>query len=33
MCSYCAAGILEGFESHWTKPLLYSVQGWEETSV
>ena len=25
--------ILEGLESLWTKPLLYSVRGWEETSV
>jgi hypothetical protein len=24
---------LEGLESLWTKPLLYAVRGWEETSV
>ncbi len=28
-----ASDILEGLESVWTKPLLYSVRGWEETSV
>jgi trehalose-6-phosphate synthase len=28
-----ASDILEGLESIWTKPLLYSVRGWEETSV
>jgi trehalose 6-phosphate synthase/phosphatase len=28
-----ASEILEGLESLWTKPLLYSVRGWEETSV
>jgi trehalose 6-phosphate synthase len=28
-----ASDILEGLESLWTKPLLYSVRGWEETSV
>lgn len=28
-----ASDILEGLESLWTKPLLYSVRGWEDTSV
>jgi trehalose-6-phosphate synthase len=28
-----ASDILEGLESLWAKPLLYSVRGWEETSV
>jgi len=28
-----ASDILEGLETLWTKPLLYSVRGWEETSV
>jgi trehalose 6-phosphate synthase len=28
-----ASDILEGLESLWTKPLHYSVRGWEETSV
>jgi trehalose-6-phosphate synthase/Kef-type K+ transport system membrane component KefB len=28
-----ASDILEGLESLWTKPLLYSVGGWEDTSV
>ena len=28
-----ASDILEGLESLWTKQLLYSVRGWEETSV
>ena len=28
-----ASDILQGLESLWTKPLLYSVRGWEETSV
>jgi trehalose 6-phosphate synthase len=28
-----ASDILEGLESLWTKPMLYSVRGWEETSV
>jgi len=28
-----ASDILEGLESLWTKPLLYAVRGWEETSV
>ena len=28
-----ASDILEGLESLWTKPLLYSVRDWEETSV
>jgi trehalose 6-phosphate synthase len=28
-----ASDILEGLESLWTRPLLYSVRGWEETSV
>ena len=28
-----ASDILEGLESIWTKPLLYSVRGWEDTSV
>jgi trehalose-6-phosphate synthase/Kef-type K+ transport system membrane component KefB len=28
-----ASDILEGLESIWTRPLLYSVRGWEETSV
>jgi trehalose-6-phosphate synthase/Kef-type K+ transport system membrane component KefB len=28
-----ASDILEGLESLWTKPLIYSVRGWEETSV
>jgi trehalose-6-phosphate synthase/Kef-type K+ transport system membrane component KefB len=28
-----ASDILEGLESIWTKPLLYAVRGWEETSV
>jgi trehalose 6-phosphate synthase len=28
-----ASDILEGLESVWTKPLLYSVRGWGETSV
>jgi trehalose 6-phosphate synthase len=28
-----ASDILEGLESLWSKPLLYSVRGWEETSV
>ena len=28
-----ASDILEGLESLWTKPLLYLVRGWEETSV
>jgi trehalose-6-phosphate synthase/Kef-type K+ transport system membrane component KefB len=28
-----ASDILEGLESLWTKPLLYSVRGWEETAV
>ena len=28
-----ASDILEGLESLWTKPLLYSVRGWGETSV
>ena len=28
-----ASDILEGLESLWTKPLLYSVRGWEETGV
>ena len=27
-----ASDILEGLESLWTKPLLYAVRGWEETS-
>jgi trehalose 6-phosphate synthase len=28
-----ASDILEGLESIWTKPLLYSVRGWGETAV
>ena len=28
-----ASDILEGLESLWTKPLLYSVRGWEDSSV
>ncbi|OFW07454.1 MAG: hypothetical protein A3I61_19605 [Acidobacteria bacterium RIFCSPLOWO2_02_FULL_68_18] len=28
-----ASDILGGLESLWTKPLLYAVRGWEETSV
>lgn len=28
-----ASDILDGLESLWTKPLLYAVRGWEETSV
>ena len=28
-----ASDILDGLESLWTKPLLYSVRGWEETAV
>jgi trehalose-6-phosphate synthase/Kef-type K+ transport system membrane component KefB len=28
-----ASDILEGLESLWTKPLLYSVRGWEDTGV
>jgi trehalose-6-phosphate synthase len=28
-----ASDILDGLESVWSKPLLYSVRGWEETSV
>jgi trehalose-6-phosphate synthase/Kef-type K+ transport system membrane component KefB len=28
-----ASDILEGLESLWTKPLIYAVRGWEETSV
>jgi trehalose-6-phosphate synthase len=28
-----ASDILEGLESLWTKPLPYSVRGWEETSI
>jgi trehalose-6-phosphate synthase len=28
-----ASDILEGLESIWSKPLHYSVRGWEETSV
>jgi trehalose 6-phosphate synthase len=28
-----ASDILEGLESLWTRPLLYSVRGWEDTSV
>jgi trehalose 6-phosphate synthase len=28
-----ASDILEGLESLWTKPLLYAVRGWEETSI
>ncbi len=28
-----ASDILEGLESLWTRPLLYAVRGWEETSV
>jgi trehalose-6-phosphate synthase len=28
-----ASDILEGLESLWTKPLLFSFRGWEETSV
>jgi trehalose 6-phosphate synthase len=28
-----ASDILEGLESVWSKPLLYSVRGWEDTSV
>ncbi len=28
-----ASDILEGLESIWSKPLLYSVRGWEERSV
>ncbi len=28
-----ASDILEGLESLWTKPLLYAVRGWRETSV
>ena len=28
-----ASDILEGLETQWSKPLLYSVRGWEETSV
>jgi trehalose 6-phosphate synthase len=28
-----ASDILEGLESLWTKPLLYAVRDWEETSV
>ena len=28
-----ASDILQGLESLWTKPLLYAVRGWEETSV
>jgi hypothetical protein len=31
-CSYWASDILEGLESLWTKPLLYSARGCE-TSV
>ena len=28
-----ASDILEGLESLWTKPLLYSVRRWEDTPV
>jgi hypothetical protein len=28
-----ASDILDGLESLWTKPLHYSVRGWEEMSV
>jgi trehalose-6-phosphate synthase len=28
-----ASDILEGLERLWTKPLLYWVRGWKETSV
>ncbi|MGE3509415.1 MAG: trehalose-6-phosphate synthase [Vicinamibacterales bacterium] len=28
-----ASDILEGLESLWTKPLLYSVRGWDDTAV
>jgi trehalose-6-phosphate synthase len=28
-----ASDILDGLESLWTKPLVYAVHGWEETSV
>jgi trehalose 6-phosphate synthase len=28
-----ASDILDGLESLWTKPLVYAVRGWEETSV
>src|SRR5687768_10801411 len=28
-----ASEILDGLESLWTKPLVYAVRGWEETSV
>jgi len=28
-----ASDILEGLESLWTKPLVYSVHGWEDTAV
>ncbi len=28
-----ASDILEGLESLWTKPLLYSVRGWDDTPV
>ena len=28
-----ASDILEGLESLWTKPLLYSVRGWEDTGI
>ena len=28
-----ASDILEGLESLWTKPLHYSVRGWEDMSV
>ncbi|MGE0392665.1 MAG: trehalose-6-phosphate synthase [Vicinamibacterales bacterium] len=28
-----ASDILEGLESLWTRPLLYAVRGWEDTSV
>jgi len=28
-----ASDILEGLETLWTKPLHYSVRGWEEMAV
>lgn len=28
-----ASDILEGLESLWTRPLLYSVRGWDDTAV
>jgi hypothetical protein len=28
-----ASDILDGLESLWTRPLVYAVRGWEETSV